>query len=320
MGQNTATPEMKPLPLWKHAVAYVTLGLLCGWYYLLVLVFPLCVIFALRGSYIAGSVIALLVGLTLTPISHKPWKPFIDHWIWKAWREYFEFSFDCATLNAVHDNKQRYLFFEYPHGVFPLGPFLSVGVVDQITPGRFCSGTAADAVFKIPVMRQIMAWTGTHPANRKNIHKILESGDNCAVVVGGIAEMYLLNDQTEAIFLKKRLNTVRIAIQEGAHIVPLFFFGNSRLFDVAGNSPDSWLARFSRKIRTSLLFFYGRQGLPVPYRHPIRMVTGEIVKVEQKDNPSEEEVQKVMDQVVESFTRLYAEKKPAWETRPLVIH
>ena len=38
------------------------------------------------------------------------------------------------------------------------------------------TGTGADIIFKIPVMRQIMAWIGTMPAKRKNITKIFEKG------------------------------------------------------------------------------------------------------------------------------------------------
>jgi hypothetical protein len=72
-------------------------------------------------------------------------------------------------------------------------------------------------------------------------------------------------------------------------------------------------------MRASLVLFYGRNGLPVPFRHPLRMVTGNIIVVKQKDFPSDEEVQLVMDQVIESLTQLYNEKKPEWETRPLII-
>jgi hypothetical protein len=38
------------------------------------------------------------------------------------------------------------------------------------------TGTGADIIFKIPVMRQIMAWIGTMPAKRKNITKTFEKG------------------------------------------------------------------------------------------------------------------------------------------------
>ena len=48
----------------------------------------------------------------------------------------------------------------------------------------------------------------------------------------------------------------------GAHIVPTFFFGNSSILKVVGteSGSKSWISKFSRKFRTSLIFFYGRGG------------------------------------------------------------
>ena len=50
------------------------------------------------------------------------------------------------------------------------------------------------------------------------------------------------------------------------------------------------------------------------------MVTAEIVKVQQNDNPTAEQVAEVQERVIQSITNMYnSPKKPAWETRPLVI-
>lgn len=85
------------------------------------------------------------------------------------------------------------------------------------------------------------------------------------------------------------------------------------------SSSQSWLAKLSRKVRASIVLFYGRQGLPVPFRHPIRMCSGEVVEVEQKSFPSDADVQGVMDRLIQSVTKLYRTNKPDWETRPLII-
>lgn len=137
--------------------------------------------------------------------------------------------------------------------------------------------------------------------------------------------MYVCNDETESLYLKKRQNTVKAAIQEGADIIPTFFFGNSRLFKIVGSGTnggvgtESFLAKFSRKFRTSIMLFYGRHGLPVPVRQHLHMATGNIIPVKQNDNPSDEEVNRVMEEVIAGVKMLYNTKKPEWEQRPLVI-
>ena len=91
----------------------------------------------------------------------------------------------------------------------------------------------------------------------------------------------MVNDQTEALYLKKRHNTIKAAIQEGAHIVPAFFFGNSKLFHLVGagtDGADSILAKMSRTFRASIILFYGRLFLPVPFRQvPISWIESSVV-------------------------------------------
>ena len=315
--------EMPPMGIFRHVVAYISLGLLCGWYYFLLLLIPLLIILCFHGSYIAGVLLLTLITLTFTPLVHEPWEAFMYSWIFGVWREYFSFSFDCTSIqHGKLDVKEKYMFLEFPHGVFPMGQVISASVIDDIAPGQMITGTAADVVFKVPVMRQFMAWLGTLPAKRENITKIFKKGYRCAVVPGGIAEMYLVSDTSEGLYLKKRQSTIKAAIQEGAHIVPAFFFGNSRLFHILGassNKNESWISKFSRKFRASILLFYGRNGLPVPYRQHLHMATGLIINVKQNDNPSEEEVNNVLGEVIMEVMKLYERKKPSWEDRPLVI-
>eukprot|EP01041_Mallomonas_annulata_P003197 gene3197-6308_t len=308
---------MTELGFIEHCIAYVTLGLLCGWYQFLMVLFPLLVFFSIKGSYIAGTIIATGFVLTMVPLNHKPWTTFTRSWIFKLWIKYFNMEFE-STVQLEKDKK--YICFEFPHGIFPMGQFLSVYAVQDLFPGHTVCGTGADIIFKFPIMRHIMAWTGTVPASRKNIKKIFDQGHYAAVIPGGIAEMYVTNDETEKIYFKKRQNTIKVAIQEGANIIPLFFFGNSKLFHVVnGQGSDSMIARWSRRMRTSIMLFYGRHYLPVPFRHPLKMVTGDIVTVTQNDNPSDEDILEVQNRVIASIEKLYKEKKPDWETRPLVI-
>ena len=135
--------------------------------------------------------------------------------------------------------------------------------------------------------------------------------------------MFLVNDETENVCLKIRTKTIRAAIEEGCCLVPVFCFGNSKLFTPVGlgkNGLDTWFAKFSRKMRASVMLFYGRFFLPIPYRHPLKVVMGAAINIDKDENPSEENVNAVMQQVIFNLTELYnSPLKPSWETRPLVI-
>lgn len=102
--------------------------------------------------------------------------------------------------------------------------------------------------------------------------------------------------------------------------MPTFFYGNSSILTaIGGKGSESFLSKLSRRLRLSVMLFHGRWYLPVPYRHPIRLVTGGVVSIEQKSSPTEEEVLEVLGRVVVAVETLYKESRPDWEHRPLVI-
>lgn len=313
--------KMPPMPFHRRIFAQITLALLSGWYYFIFLLYPILIFFAvIYRSWIAGTILASFIALSYIPMKFQHWDGFMYSFLFDTWREYFDYSFDNTSIKGKIDNSKRYIFFEFPHGIFPMGQMISASLIREITPGKMVCGTGADVIFSFPIMRHVMAWVGTRPAKRDHMQRIFEEGHFCAVIPGGIAEMYVTSTAEETIYLKKRQGTVKLAIQQGANIVPVFFFGNTKIFDTPStSSSESFFSRLSRKIRASIIFFYGYWYLPVPYRHPIRMVFGDIVEVKQNANPTEDEINETLGRVVSSVEKLYKEKKPDWEERPLVI-
>lgn len=51
-----------------------------------------------------------------------------------------------------------------------------------------------------------------------------------SLVPGGIAEMFLWEEHREVIKIRDRKGFVRIAVEQGVPLVPVYHFGNSRLF------------------------------------------------------------------------------------------
>jgi 2-acylglycerol O-acyltransferase 2 len=111
------------------------------------------------------------------------WGPFVRLWLFKTWREYFQFSY---LHEAVFSAKKRYIYAEFPHGVIPMSVLVAGTLCPTMWPDFKVFGVAADSVFKIPVWRHFIAWLGSVPASAQNIKKLLQRG-NVAVIVGGIA-------------------------------------------------------------------------------------------------------------------------------------
>ena len=175
-----------------NLVAGLSLGLLTGWcYFLFLIVYP-CLVYLILAhhSSCALAVLSVFIGLS-TPLDFTQRKWFMKSWFFKIWRNYFQHTYDCSS----HELKpgQKYLFCEFPHGVFPMGQFLCAPILDQIIPrGESVCGIGADIVFSVPVLRQIMSWIGTRSATREGVRTILSNDSHVTVLPGGIAEMYLV--------------------------------------------------------------------------------------------------------------------------------
>ena len=364
--------NLKPMSFFREFAACFTLMLLCGSYYILLILFPALIYFSITTtSYTSYSCILALTYLiykTFCKLDHTPQVSFWrTHWIWDLWNEYFDFTFDCSSCNKLLTNQKqidnpskKYIFFEFPHGVFPMGQLISVSRIHEMFDSNIIiTGTGADIIFQVPFMRQFMAALGTLPARKESFKKMISKGYHCAVIPGGIAEMFLSSEEEEIIYLKKRRGTVKIAIQNQTDIIPAYFYGNTTLFDFPGSTGtsksknnnnsknnDGILSIISRKLRLSIMFFYGRFFLPIPYRKPIHMTTAEVISVQLKDLKSykgsnatttnndndnnssssnvidvtEEMIDEVMEKVEGSLVDMYnSKKRPEWESRPLKI-
>jgi len=165
-----------------------------------------------------------------------------------------------------------------------------------------------------------MMWIGTTPATKQNFLRLLKKGW-VAVVVGGIAEMFMMRPEREQIMLKKRKGIVRIAVQTGTDIIPVYHFGNTKVLSFG----PTWLKELSRKMQMSIGLMYGVCGLPIPHKHEIMMVCGVPVPsgpaLPLEDPAFGARVDEMHKKLVEAMRGLYERHATGfgWSDRPLVI-
>lgn len=300
-------------PWFNAFVAMVTLTLYVGW-----MNFFLCLCIAAFFSRIALYVVLALLATLALPARPVLWPAFNKLWIFKTWREYFRYSF----LFEEHlDKDKRYVLAEFPHGSFPIGPIVAGTLVQSLFPDAPVYSVAASSVFYIPLWRHFVAWIGSLPATKENFKKLLKKG-SCAVVVGGIAEMYMLDPHKERIKLKGRKGFAKIAIEDNTDgVVPVYYFGNSRCLEFG----PEWLSAISRKWGVSLGYLHGRWGLPLPRPIPIFLAHGRPVPIPVFDRSDPVAFSKAVDDLHEAVMKellaLYDRHKVeyGWADRPLSI-
>lgn len=314
----------------REATAIVTMLIFFGYFYTLPLM-PLVMVYAaLTERWGLFTALLILLSTAFWPTGghwKEPWcgiSPFKRWWIWSTWRGYFNFR---KVLLTELDLDQKYMWVEYPHAIFPMGSLLTGSYFDSgmqkfVASGKSIRGLATSTAFRVPLLRHMWSWGGLVPATKENFARTFDTCGSCAVLPGGIAEMFLEGDgRTERIYLKSRFGFVKVAIEAGAHLVPIYYFGQTSLFRHIGCHSGGLLQWLSRRLRVSLVFFHGRFGLPIPYKHPMVAVVGKPLKVERTANPSRELVQRYHAQLMDAVKELFDSHKHCvgWQDKELII-
>lgn len=299
-------------PLFNRIVAMATLSLYVGW--------PLWLVFWIIAAFysrIALVSVVLVISTVFLPAKPVLWPAWNKLWVFKTWRQYFQYSY-CFEEHL--DSNKRYILAEAPHGTFPIGA-VTAGTLVQTFFDVPIYSVAATVVFHIPFWRHMTSWIGSLPATKENFRRLLAHG-SVAVVVGGIAEMYMCEPKRERIKLAGRKGFVRIALEEQVDgIVPVYYFGQSQVLKFG----PRWLSDISRKLRVSLGFLYGVCFLPIPFPVPMYLVHGKPIPVPKvsRDDPVafEKAVETTLATVVQGMQDLYERHRDeyGWKDRPLSI-
>lgn len=147
-------------------------------------------------------------------------------------------------------------------------------------------------------------------------------GSSIVIVVGGAQEALDTHQGTSDLTLNKRKGFVRVALQTGASLVPVFGFGENNTYFCAENPEGSWIRKLQeRSLRFmgfSLPLFHGRgvfnydMGL-LPFRTPLTIVVGKPIEVPKISAPSREDIHKYHALYVKGLIELYETHKDEYD-------
>lgn len=95
------------------------------------------------------------------------------------------------------------------------------------------------------------------------------------VMPDGIAGAFYASPRREVLYVAERKGFVRLALEQGAYLVPVYFAGHTHVYERVWPGPDSWAARLSRAIRFSLIAFWNSELYWMPRPACVTMRIGE---------------------------------------------
>jgi len=212
------------------------------------------------------------------------------------------------------DTNKQYFFCSHPHGATSLHHSLYLtngcGFHDNASSGRRRRDVAAGIVFSIPIYREFCLWVGAVDADRKVVSKVLSKGWSVVSLLGGIQEQILAQNGRQEICVKDRLGFVKLALEHGVPIVPMYNFGETELYYTSRvfSNLRWWLVK---KFRLPIPLFYGPHWyLPlVPRKIAITSCVGRPIEVPRVENPSDAQITEIHAKYIEEIQRLYNANK-----------
>lgn len=244
-----------------------------------------------------------------------------------AWWSYYRDYFPLKLVKTEElDPNRNYLFACFPHGVVCSGAFGAFATnalnFHEIFPGMTCNMITLGGHFLIPFFRDLLLAVGGCSSSQESLNYLLdcknERGRCVALIVGGAAEALDSHPGEYKVILNRRKGFIKLAMRNGAPLVPVFSFGETDVFRPFNNPKDGILRKFQETIRKftgiSPMFPIGRGVFQysygvVPLRAPVTTVVGAPMDVNRNLDPTDEEVDAVHAAFKESLTDLFNKEK-----------
>jgi len=240
----------------------------------------------------------------------RPWEAYENFAIWGRIFEWFPLRLVPPAVPLSPSN--QYIFVVHPHGGLAsnraMFGFCTKHFWDPAFPGVDFRVLTATAAFRIPIIREAWLWSYCIDASKKSAVRALQNGTSLLLYPGGVKEQLMTERGRHRVFLKSRKGFVKLALQHGCSLVPIYVFGETDLYDHwrFGIGFRRWVAD---RFNASIVLLSGSWGL-LPYRVQVTGVSGAPIRVAGIiEHPSQEQIDALHDKYMRALQKLFDSEK-----------
>ncbi|ETM42826.1 hypothetical protein L914_11590, partial [Phytophthora nicotianae] len=229
----------------------------------------------------------------------------------------------AAAIKAVEENDispyvetgTKNLFAFHPHGVLTCG-FSFNGAYHMGFERSACRWLSAENLFWFPLIRDILNWMEYSSCAKANMLKFMRRDQNVSIIPGGFEEATLYQRGKHRLYLKKRFGFIKIALQHGYNVHPVYTFGEEYTYH-AFSYLQSLRLQLNR-LRIPGTIFFGEASCFYMPRNDIDLITvvGKPLRFPRIEHPTKEDVQKYQAQYVEALKGLFDSYKGVYAVDP----
>ncbi|VDM36662.1 unnamed protein product [Toxocara canis] len=214
----------------------------------------------------------------------------------------------------------NYLIAAHPHGIISAGTYVNfctngTGIMEKF-PGMKIRICTLVGHLWAPFRREWAMLHGLVNCSKESLDYLLDSirnkGSVVVLVVGGAEEALEARPGRNVLTLLHRKGFVKVALQTGAQLVPMYSFGENELFYQMRNPKGSSLRKAQHFIKKmtgiSPPLFYGSFFF-LPRKKPINTVIGAPIEVKRTPNPSQSQIDALHQQYISRLNDLFETHK-----------
>jgi hypothetical protein len=270
---------------------------------------PVLFVLAIRlGHYVSAIVIVLL-----SILAYTPWKKggtiqtaFHRYVKYYGPRWFQRFSIVIEDQDEETKNHPQTLYAVHPHGAFCIG-WSMLFAHDYFAKTRFCF---APALYYSPFFRLFSRSTGNPgSAAKASMVSYMKQGQDIALPPGGFEEATLTSLEHDRVFISKRTGFVRLCLQHGIAIRPVYVFGEKSLY---WNVQGGWKTRLAlNKFGLPTILPFGYPWIPLVPKNTasLTICIGSPLVLPRLENPTKEQVAHWHAKYVAALTRLFEDNK-----------
>ncbi|EQC39510.1 hypothetical protein SDRG_02949 [Saprolegnia diclina VS20] len=230
-------------------------------------------------------------------------------WLWDYARLYFPHT---LHQDDELDATKNYFFIAHPHGIIGISIWMAFGG-DSIHFSRKNKDldialATVGLNFRVPLWKDLLLALGFVDASYKSLSNVLGCGRSACLVVGGAQEALESHPGTNRLVLNRRKGFVKLALQHGVPLVPVYTFGETDLFTQVANPVGSVLRTVQEKLLKTFTFSMPcvTSG-PLPMSTPLYTVVGSPVEVPKRAAPTQTEIDLYHAKYVDAVKALFNE-------------
>jgi Diacylglycerol acyltransferase len=194
--------------------------------------------------YLSPILISSVVPPVAMPYVIRCLSPMLDYFDYVELHE----TSPIDVAEEIRSGRRNYLCVFQPHGVISFCGILSAvhGAMPEFV-GKLPTAVA-DVLLYTPILKHVLGIFYLISASKQSLQRTLKNKGVTGTIVlyvGGIAELFLSDAQYEKIYLLNRKGFIKLALQEGVDVVPVYLFGNTTVLSIL---KTGFLANVSRRV------------------------------------------------------------------------